>query len=109
MGGERESSENLSVMAVLVVTAAPVPAVVMAASAVHVTVAMATPMPDLDHGAVLCGDRGHAQSGRSGGGHGQRCNQGGSNQDDASHQVFSRARDCDVMHKLAGERLFRDG
>jgi hypothetical protein len=99
------------VMAVLVVTAAPMPAVVMAASAVHVTVAMAmaAPMPDLDHGAVICGDRGHAQSGRSGGGHGQRCNQGGSNQDDASHQVFSRARDCDVMHKLAGERLFRCG
>jgi hypothetical protein len=94
-------------MTVLVMTAAPVPPVVVTASPMHVTVAVATPMLDLDDGAVICGHRGHAQPGGRGYGHGQRSNQGGSNQGDSSHQISSRSRDCDVMHKRAGERLFR--
>jgi hypothetical protein len=61
-----ESSEGLSVMAMLVVAAAPVPPVMVSASPVHVSVAVAAPMLDLDHGVVLRGDRGHAQPGGSG-------------------------------------------
>ena len=74
-------------MAVLVVTAAPVPAVMMTAAPVHVAVAvaMAATMLDLDHGAVLCGDRSHAQPGGCGYAHGQRSNQCSSNQSDTSH------------------------
>jgi hypothetical protein len=94
-------------MAVPVMTAASVPPIVVAASAVHVAVAVTAPVPDLDHGAVFYGDRGHAEPGGCRCGHGQRSNQCGSNQGDASHQMSSRSRDCDVRHKRAGERLFR--
>jgi hypothetical protein len=99
-----ESSEGLSVMAMLVVTAAPVPPVVVPASPVHVSVAVAAPMLDLNHSAVRRGHRGHAQPGGSGYGH---CQQRKTNQGDTSHTVFSRSRDSDVRHKLPVERLFR--
>ena len=91
-------------MAMLVVTAAPVPPVVVPASPVHVSVAVAAPMLDLNHSAVRRGHRGHAQPGGSGYGH---CQQRKTNQGDTSHTVFSRSRDCDVRHKFPVERLFR--
>ena len=93
-------------MAMLVVTAAPVPPVVVPASPVHVSVAVAVtaPMPDLNHSAVRRGHRGNAQPGGSGYGH---CQQRKTNQGDTSHTVFSRSRDCDVRHKFPVERLFR--
>jgi hypothetical protein len=99
-----ESSEGLSVLAMLVVTAAPVPPVVVPAPPVHVSVAVAAPMLDLNHSAVRRGHRGHAQPGGSGYGH---CQQRKTNQGDTSHTVFSRSRDCDVRHKFPVERLFR--
>jgi hypothetical protein len=101
-----ESSEGLSVMAMLVVAAAPVPPVVVPASPVHVSVAVAVtaPMPDLNHSAVRRGHRGNAQPGGSGYGH---CQQRKTDQADTSHTVSSRSRDCDVRHKFPAERLFR--
>ena len=110
-----ESSESLPVMAV---TAAPGPSVMMTTAsapsvvvttpaAAHVAVAMPVAAPDLDQSAVHRRRGRYAQPGGSRYGHGQRSNQCGSNQDDASHQIFSRSRDCDVRHKRAGERLFR--
>jgi hypothetical protein len=97
-----ESSEGLPVMAVLVMTAAPVPPVMVSASPVHVSVAVAAPMLDLDHSAVLRGHRGDAQPGGSGYGH---CQQRKTNQGDTSHTVSSRSRDCDVRHKFPVERF----
>jgi hypothetical protein len=94
----------VAVMAMLVVAAAPVPPVVVPASPVHVSVAVAAPMPDLNHSAVLRGHRGDAQPGGSGYGH---CQQRKTNQTDTSHAVSSRSRDCDVRHKFPVERLFR--
>jgi hypothetical protein len=99
---EGESSEGLPVMAMLVMTAAPVPPVMVSASPVHVSVAAAAPMLDLNHSAVLRGHRGDAQPGRSGYGH---CQQRKTNQADTSHTVSSRSRDCDVRHKITVERF----
>jgi hypothetical protein len=89
-------------MAMLVVAAAPVPPVMMSAPPVHVSMAVAAPMLDLDDGAVLRGYRGHAQPGGSGYGH---CQQRKTNQGDTSHTVSSRSRDCDVRHKFPMERF----
>lgn len=97
-----ESSEGLAVMAVLVMTAAPVPPVMVSASPVHVSVAVAAPMFDLNHSAVLRGQGRNAQPGGSGYGH---CQQRKTNQADTSHTVSSRSRDCDVRHKFPVERF----
>ena len=73
-----ESSEGLP--APLVVTATPVPSVMMAAASAPtmvmtapaaVTMTVATPVLDLDEVAVLWGQGRHGQSGGSGYGHGK--------------------------------------
>jgi len=74
----------------------------VSASPVHVAVAVAAPMLDLNHSAVLCGQGGDAQPGGSGYGH---CQQRKTNQGDTSHTVSSRSRDCDVRHKFPMERF----
>jgi hypothetical protein len=99
-----ESSEFLSVMAMLVVAAAPGPAVVVSAPPVHVAVAVAAPMLDFNHAAVRRGHRSHTQPGGRGYGH---CQQRKTNQGDTSHSVSSRSHDCDVRLKFPAERLFR--
>jgi len=58
----------------------------VSASPVHVSVAVAAPMLDLNHSAVLCGQGGDAQPGGSGYGH---CQQRKTNQGDTSHTVSS--------------------
>jgi hypothetical protein len=92
-------------MTMLVMTAAPVPSVMMTASPMPVSVTVAASMLDLDHAAVRRGHRGHAQSGGSGYSHDKRGKQCSTNQGDTSHTVSSRSRDCDVRHKFPVERF----
>jgi hypothetical protein len=69
-----------------VMAPAPVPSVVMAAAAVSMAMmAVSVPAPDLDHGAILRGQRRDAKPGGSGQGHCQRGNQCRADQNDTSH------------------------
>ena len=77
-----------AMVAPFVVTAAPVPSVMVTASAVPMPVAMTAPMLDLNHAAIRRGHRGHAQPGGRGNGHCQRSKQRSSNQNETSHLVF---------------------
>jgi hypothetical protein len=87
-----ESGEALPVMVVamavmpFVMTAAPVPSVMMTTAPVSMTVmAVSVAVPDLDHGVVLGGQRGHAQPGGRGQGHCQRSHQRRADHNDTPH------------------------
>jgi hypothetical protein len=88
-----------AVVPVFVVAAAPVPSMMMAASPVPsmmvaapsvelVSVTVATPVLDLDQGAVLNGQRSNGYSRGSRYGHGKRSNKCGADQNDTSHAGF---------------------
>ncbi|KRR16631.1 hypothetical protein CQ14_13500 [Bradyrhizobium lablabi] len=101
-----EFSEDLPVMptmmAPFVMTATPVPSIVMTATSVSATVvAVSAAVLDLDHGAVLGGQGRDAYSGGRGQGHCQRSNQCRANQNDTSHAGgSSQSLDRDVRHKF---------
>jgi hypothetical protein len=90
MGMTRADAAKASpaaMMAPFVVTAAPVPSVMVTASAVS-TAVVAVPMLDFNHATIRRGHWSKAQPGGSGYGHGQRSKQRGNNQNEASHSVF---------------------
>jgi hypothetical protein len=101
-GAKALPAAMMVMVAMLVVTASPVPPIMVSASPVLVPVAVAAPMLDLDHSTIRRGHRGDAQPGGSGYGH---CQQRKTNQGDTSHTVSSRSRDCDVSHKFPAQRF----
>jgi hypothetical protein len=90
---EAASSKTLMVTApAIMVPPAPAPSIMVTTAAAAHVVAVAMTASDLDHRVVLRGERRDAQSGGSGGGHRQRCEQRETNQSNAFHAVSSHRK-----------------
>jgi hypothetical protein len=79
---------------------------VTTAAAVQVVAVVMTAL-DLDHRVILRGERRDSQSGGSGGGHSQRCEQRETNQSNAFHAVLLPSQDCDIGHNFPLVDLLR--